>query len=229
VPVAGLGRKKFYKQGGMDPDDPASREAYYEEVLGMVGDFGPDLIALSGYMHIVSDPLLKEYGNRIFNVHPADLAILRSKGKGPVLPVETVPEGHMDAISIIRDMERLGMERAYKGEDAVADAVLNGEEFVRSTVHIATEVFDEGPIVVRSKRMPVDTEYVKKKLGMRDWGSIVGYAHGLQNELKLEGDGPAFAKALELAALGMLGLDGQTVCLDGKPLPYGGYVLEDRF
>jgi folate-dependent phosphoribosylglycinamide formyltransferase PurN len=225
IPDIVFDRKVFYRQGDLDPKIFDNRKFYYEMVCERVKEFKPDIIALSGYMHIISDPLLGEYENRIFNVHPADLSILKEKDQGEVLlPLKVLHIKDMDvknALSLIKE----NMERAYKGEDAVADAVLNGEKYTKSTVHIATEDFDEGPILVQSKGFPVDRKFVSRKLEKREWGAVVDYAHDLQEKMKKEGDGPAYAKALELTSLGKLSLDRFTVLLDGLELPYYGFQL----
>jgi len=227
VPVVVFDRREFYKRKNLDPKIFDSRKFYYEEVLRKIEDFKPDVIALSGYMHIISDPLLDEYENRILNVHPADLSILKKrKGDRCLLPVEVFYAGKKGTKEVLEMIVSRGLERAYKGEDAVTDAVLNGEEFTKSTVHIATEHFDEGPILVQSKKFPVDTKFVSRKLRMRDWSSLVDYAHRLQEEMKWEGDGPAYAKAMEFVSQGRLAVDEFVVFLDGKELPYHGFQLE---
>jgi len=226
VPVIIRDRKTFYQEENLDPKVFDNRKFYYEQVCRDIEQFQPDIIALSGYMHIVSDPLLSEFENSIFNVHPADLSILKKMDKTcPLLPVDVFHEGNEDVKEVLRIIKSYGMERAYKGEDAVADAVLNGEKYTKSTIHIATENFDEGPILVQSKAFPVDTNFVSRKRRMRDWGSIVDYAHELQDKMKWEGDGPAYAKALELSSKGRFAIEGFSVFLDGEELPYHGFQL----
>src|SRR3989344_8648729 len=44
VPLLGLSRTDFYKEKGLDPQDPASRRRYYEEVARMIGQFEADVI-----------------------------------------------------------------------------------------------------------------------------------------------------------------------------------------
>lgn len=226
VPDIVFDRKAFYRQEDLDPKIFDNRKFYYEMVCERIKEFKPDIIALSGYMHIISDPLLGEYENRIFNVHPADLSKLKRKGQSEILlPLDIFDFGNLKVKGVLRNIKKENFERAYKGEDAVADAVLNGEMFTKSTVHIATEDFDEGPILVQSKGFPVDRKFVSRKLRMRDWGAVVDYAHDLQEKMKWEGDGPAYAKAMELTSLGKLSLDRLIVLLDGLELPYYGLQL----
>jgi len=226
VPVITFDRKTFYQEENLDPKVFDNRKFYYEQVCRDIELFRPDIIALSGYMHIVSDPMMSEYENRIFNVHPADLSKLKRKGQSEILlPLDIFDFGNFKVKGVLINIKKENLERAYKGEDAVADAVLNGEKYTKSTVHIATEDFDEGPILVQSKGFPVDRKFVSRKLKMRDWGAVVDYAHELQEKMKWEGDGPAYAKALELTSLGRLSLDGFTVLLDGLELPYYGFQL----
>jgi len=226
VPLIEFDRKNFYRQEDLDPKIFDNRKFYYEAACEMIKQHKPDVIALSGYMHIISDPLLGEYENEIFNVHPADLSILKRKYQGEVLlPLDVFALGDMDVKSVLGVIKKLNFERAYKGEDAVADAILNVEGYIKSTVHIATEDFDEGPMLVQSKAFSVDRKFVSRKLRMREWGSLVDYAHELQERMKREGDGPAYAKALELTSLGKFAVDEFTVFLDGEELPYHGFQL----
>jgi folate-dependent phosphoribosylglycinamide formyltransferase PurN len=227
IPLIVFDRKTFYREKNLDPKIFDSRKFYYEEVLKKIGKYNPDLIALSGYMHIISDPLLNEFKNRIFNVHPADLTILKKKTQNAEfsLPIEVIHAGKMDVKSVINLIKKENLERAYKGEDSVADAILNGEKYTKSTVHIATEDFDEGPIIVQSKEFPVDENFILRKLKSRNWSAIIEYAHKLQETMKWEGDGPAYAKALELTAKGRLSIHDFSIYLDGEELPYCGYQL----
>ncbi len=60
IPCRALEHKKF-----------ASREEYDGEVLRIIEPYKPDLIALAGFMRILSPKFVKTYKNRIINIHPA--------------------------------------------------------------------------------------------------------------------------------------------------------------
>lgn len=47
------------------------REEYEKHVLGLLEPYNVDLIALAGYMRILSPHFVKAYKNRIINIHPA--------------------------------------------------------------------------------------------------------------------------------------------------------------
>lgn len=104
---------------------------YFEKLTKTVDQFEPDLILLSGFMRVVTPPLLTKYRGRIINVHPADLR-LRESG-----------------------------ERKYKGTDTVYRSIVKGEKEIRSTVHFVTAGVDEGPILVVSEPVPIDRDMVR--------------------------------------------------------------------
>lgn len=230
LPTEVLDRGEFFKK-----HPHVGKRAYYKRVLEKIEPYKPDLIILSGYMDIVRYPVIESpekkgrFTNKVLNIHPADLGVLKKKQKETKqLPLEVlrIPK-NMSSKAAQRIIELNSLERAYKGEDAVTDAILNGEEYTQSTCHIAQRKFDEGPIITQSKRFSVRKNDVKRKLKRRNWGAIFEYAKQLQEKMKWEGDGPAYAKALEIIAEGRLsiGSDGFTLFLDDKELPYCGLQL----
>lgn len=249
IPVIRRNFKSFCQERGIDAKDFAQRAVYYEAVVRDLETHKPDLICLSGFTgpgSIIVDPLLTEYADRILNVHPADLAILASEenhtfhtcGSG-ILPLRDQTAGSrfyfpiprlyagnlspQQAAILISDN---CLERRYKGEDAVYDAIVSGEEYTRSSLHIARKEFDEGPLLVQSKRFPVRTEWVRGKIHEKSFRSLRQYADQLQETMKWEGDGPAYLKALELISSGRIAVDGEKVLLDGEPLSYAGLRLD---
>lgn len=77
--------EEFYD--GEPLSDLDIRREYDKKTLEIVKEFEPDLILLSGYMWIITEPLTENY--RIINVHPADLTIKEKgervyTGKNPV-------------------------------------------------------------------------------------------------------------------------------------------------
>ena len=106
-----------------------TREERDNILLGMLNRFQDatgsiDLIALAGYMRIISKPLVEAFEDRIVNVHPADLSITDKEGM-----------------------------RKYKGGKAVENVLAAGEYTTRSTVHLVSPEMDEGQIIVRSKEL----------------------------------------------------------------------------
>ena len=218
IPDLFINRKEFYSQHGLNPNYLDSRKKFYEMIAREIEQFRPDLICLSGYMHILTDPILTEYESRILNVHPADLTVL----SGPTssrLDVSQLPSKE------VRKLVKLNnLARKFKGENAVYDAITAGEESTRSTIHIVIEDFDEGPIIVQSKDFPIDSS-VCKKVSQGLFDDLKQYASKLQDTMKTEGDVPAYLKALEFITNGRFSIDDETLFLDNKELPYCGFRL----
>ncbi|MDP0492869.1 MAG: phosphoribosylglycinamide formyltransferase [Fusobacterium sp. JB021] len=55
------------------PKEFSSKAKYEEKIIEILKEKEIELIALAGYMRIISSTLLKEYENRIINIHPAYL------------------------------------------------------------------------------------------------------------------------------------------------------------
>ncbi len=216
-----------------------SRKQFYEAVAKEVDNISPDVIGLSGFLgkySIIDEPLLGAYANRIINVHPADLSIVANlNGKHPLdIGRNELSQYRRHSLRDVpvdkaRKMIKDGnwkFSRLYTGDDAVAMAVLFGEDKVCSSIHSVTAECDAGPVIVQSKRLPVDTKFVDKMLGRNALGRIMSYAHELQGRMKTECDGPAFCEALRLLATGRMGIGDDFVTLDREMLSYGGYQME---
>jgi folate-dependent phosphoribosylglycinamide formyltransferase PurN len=228
IPVVHRNFKTFCQEKGIDPKDFAQRAVYYEAVINDLKPYAPDIVCLSGFTgpgSIIVDPFLTEYADRIINVHPADLAILASKEEAD-FNVSRLCAGNLLTRQVTLLVGENNLERRYKGEDAVYDAIISGEEYTRSSVHIARKVFDEGPLLVQSKKFPVRKEWVRAKTAQKNFRALRKYADDLQETMKWEGDGPAYLKTLELIARGKMAIDGDTVFVDGQELPYMGFGLD---
>ena len=55
----------------LEHKDFASREAYDQAVVDRLGARGVELVALAGFMRLLSPGFVKAYSNRIMNIHPA--------------------------------------------------------------------------------------------------------------------------------------------------------------
>jgi folate-dependent phosphoribosylglycinamide formyltransferase PurN len=142
--------RAFYAARGAKRTDLTVRRAYDERTLELLAPFDVDLLVLSGYLHIVTAPLLAAYPQRVINVHDADLTVLGSDGRP-----------------------------RYRGLHATRDAVRAGERATRCTVHLVTEDVDGGPPLARSTAFPVGGRhhYVQREWMMRAaWGPLVGNA-----------------------------------------------------
>jgi len=125
IPVIRADFREFCSANNIEPKDLKRREKYFELVLRELQKFNPDILMLSGFMKIITEPLLSEFENRIINVHPADLTILE-KGR---------PK--------------------FAGDNAVSDAIKAGEKFVRASVHLVSREVDCGPVIALSKPVAV--------------------------------------------------------------------------
>ena len=185
VPVESTDLEAFYDERDAPTTDLDVREEFDERTRELVEPYEPDVVVLSGYMRILTEPVVSAFP--VVNVHPADLRI-----------------------------EEDG-ERVYTGFDAVRDAVLAGEDETRSSVHLVTEDVDDGPLLVVSPPFRVERRMVET-LRERDEEALEAYVDAHQEWMKWKGDGPALAKALELAAEGRADL--RTGEVDGEDAPY---------
>jgi phosphoribosylglycinamide formyltransferase-1 len=55
----------------LDPKTTADREAYDRVILEQLRRYDVELVALAGYMKIVTSVLVEAYANRMMNIHPS--------------------------------------------------------------------------------------------------------------------------------------------------------------
>jgi folate-dependent phosphoribosylglycinamide formyltransferase PurN len=116
----------FYGVVGRPVRDLDARREYDERTVRKLAPFKPDLIVLSSYLYLLTEPMLEAFPNRIINIHHSDLLARRPDG-GP----------------------------RYPGLRAVRDAILAGEHETRASAHIVNEELDAGPVILRSWPFPV--------------------------------------------------------------------------
>ncbi len=126
------------------------------------------------------------------NVHPADLTIKDKSGK-----------------------------RKYTGANAIRDAILAGETYLRSCTILTDEGIDTGPILMISKpvpiKLPIPVEELNKNPELLK--KVVG-EH--QERLKKEGDWKIFPKTIEYIAQGRFAVDEESrIYFDKIPIPEG--------
>ena len=114
-----------------------------------------------------------------------------------------------------------------EGADLIFFTMLTGEDHTASTVFALKKGRDDGPCVIRSPDFPFDWKRVRKMKEQRSFKRLYEYAEEHQEKQKWECDCPAFVEVVNLAADGRLDVDIDTmeVKIDGKLVPYGGYVL----
>ncbi|MDE7132468.1 MAG: phosphoribosylglycinamide formyltransferase [Lachnospiraceae bacterium] len=73
------------KQAGIEgicvsPRDYPDREQFNEALLKAVDEVSPDLIVLAGFLVVLPPQLIKEYENKIINIHPSLIPSFCGKG-----------------------------------------------------------------------------------------------------------------------------------------------------
>ncbi|MBD5524336.1 MAG: phosphoribosylglycinamide formyltransferase [Lachnospiraceae bacterium] len=73
------------KQAGIEgicvsPRDYPDREQFNEALLKAVDEVSPDLIVLAGFLVVLPPQLIKEYKNKIINIHPSLIPSFCGKG-----------------------------------------------------------------------------------------------------------------------------------------------------
>jgi phosphoribosylglycinamide formyltransferase-1 len=71
APALGRARKAGIETLALDSRKFASREEFDREISKNLGSRGVGLVALAGYMRLLGPAFIREYRNRIMNVHPA--------------------------------------------------------------------------------------------------------------------------------------------------------------
>jgi len=130
------------------------------------------------------------------NVHPADLTIKNKDGK-----------------------------RKYTGANAVRDAILEGEKFLRSCTILTDEGIDTGPILMISKPVPVKLPAPIEKL-KQDPQLLKKVVEEHQERLKKEGDWRIFPKTIEYIAQGRFAVDEKSRIYFDNALVPDGITLE---
>lgn len=199
IPCICLDIMDFYNsKGHQTKKDLSLRPLFDQLVVERLEGYDIDLIALAGYMSVVSTPLLERYPGRIINVHPANL---------------TVKEGG---------------RRKYTGDQAVAKAIMAGEQFLYSTTHIVRQQVDGGEILLISRplRVNLPQEVTLEELKeSQNSGLLSQIAAEHQNRLKEMGDWVIFPYTIQLIAEGEVGLSPEgMIHILGEPKPSGYWL-----
>lgn len=134
----------FYWPWQKYPVDESTREMTPNEVqiAHQLQLFQVDLIALAGWMRILSAPFLEHFANRVLNVHPA---LLPRTGEGETYTLSTGQE-----IPVFRGI----------GMHCVSKALEAGVPMSGCSVHYVTPAVDAGPVICQQEVAirPGDTE-----------------------------------------------------------------------
>ncbi len=142
-----------------DPKRFSSKQEFESAIIRELSRKDIKLIALAGYMRILSDDFVRKYKNRIINIHPA------------LLP-------------------------AFKGGQAIKDALQYGVKVTGPTVHFVTQDVDSGPIILQEV-CPIKEDDTEARLLAR--------VHKLEHKL--------YPRAIDLFALGKLKVRGRKVLI----------------
>ena len=64
----------------LSPKTFASREAFNEALLAKLQSYNVDLVVLAGFLVVLPEMMIKEYTNRIVNIHPSLIPSFCGKG-----------------------------------------------------------------------------------------------------------------------------------------------------
>jgi phosphoribosylglycinamide formyltransferase-1 len=148
--------------------DLDARCEFDRKSLDLLANFRPAVIVLYGYLYIVTQVLLEAYPSRIINLHDSDLSLAGPTGR---------PK--------------------YRGLHAVRDAILAGETVTRSTVHLATNEVDCGPILAQSKDYPIQLELVRQAREKGALHILKAYAYAQREWMIGDSWGPLLDQTLE--------------------------------
>lgn len=189
VPVETRDVRAFYEERDAPLGDMDVRREFDARTAETLETYDPDLLVLSGYLHVVTGAILDRFFPRVVSAHHSDLTVRDESG----VPV-------------------------YAGLDAVEDAVRAGEASTHETVHLVTEAVDRGPVVARSPPFPVHRRLVAdaRERDAADVFDAYVYAH--REWMLREGGGPTLAKTIELVADGRVTVDPDDVVVrvDGR-------------
>ena len=188
VSVAVRDIRAFYDERDADTSDREVRREFDAGTADRIAEFDPDVVLLSGYMWILTEPVVDAYP--VVNVHPADLTVTEDG------------------------------ERVYVGANPLHDAITDGREVTRSSVHLVTSDVDAGPLVALSGPCPVHRDLVETLRDADAADALRDYVDAHQEWMKWAADGPALAAALDLVAAGRVERDGPQVLIDGDPGPH---------
>jgi len=90
----------FYEERDADRRDMDVREAFDRGTAEVLATFDPDVVILSGYMWILTDPVVATVP--VLNVHPADLAVTDDDGRRRYVGADPVHDAVTDGATETR-------------------------------------------------------------------------------------------------------------------------------
>lgn len=213
--------REFYAKKSAEMKDMLVRDEYDRQQANMFQDFGIDAIAMAGYDWVISPSLCDFF--TLVNVHPGDLRVLNDHNKRKYFGLGWVPS---------------------------AKAILDGKQYVHTSVHLVTSELDGGPLMGLSAPEPVPQQvaplqnrrvllgegmnslkevmdYVRQNPDMPDADiaskfPIYGFAKDCQERLKVNGDWIVFPQVISDLSRGNYQQDKQgKIYFEQKPIPNG--------
>lgn len=170
VPVLVHDIHDVYRARGARLLDLDVRREYDRATLQALRPYRPDVIVLSSYLYLLTEPMLQAFPDRIVNVHDSDLLLAGTDGPP-----------------------------RYRGLRSTRDAIFAGERETRATAHIVTAEMDGGPAIVRTGRFPVHPLVeAARAWGATDILKAYAYAH--REWVIRAAWGPLLATSIELLA-----------------------------
>jgi folate-dependent phosphoribosylglycinamide formyltransferase PurN len=170
IPVVAHPIRRFCGTRGCRLSDTAARAAYDRETTDRLSAYRVDLVVLTSYLYVLSEPMLASFRDRIVNIHHSDLTLRHLDGR-PRLP----------------------------GLRAVRDALLAGLHETRATAHLVTGELDQGPPFLRSWPFPV-SPLVSDARTRHAVDVLKAYTYAHQEWMIRATWGPLAAAAIELIA-----------------------------
>jgi folate-dependent phosphoribosylglycinamide formyltransferase PurN len=170
IPLVAHPIRDFYRDARIPLTDLEARRDYDRQSAALLAPYRPDILVLSSYLYLLTEPVLHVWPDRILNVHGSDLARTGADGR----PL-------------------------YPGLRAVRDAIRAGERETRATAHIVTPELDAGPILLRSRPFPV-SPMVEDLRGAGATHALNAYAYAHQEWMLRTAWGPLMTSAVALVA-----------------------------
>jgi folate-dependent phosphoribosylglycinamide formyltransferase PurN len=181
--------QEFYREENAPLSDLTMRPLYDTGIASLLQDLGAELVVLSGYLHVLTVPVLEAFPTRVINIHDSDL--------------------------ILQDPE--GRPR-YRGLHSTRDAIAAGETETRSTVHLVSAEVDTGPPLVRSWSFPVHS-MMDDAREWNAAAIIRAYAYAQREWMMRAAWGELLVAGVTLFVEDRLRLLGSQVYLGGEPAP----------
>jgi len=171
--------RPFYRETGKSLSNLGVRHDYDMETVDLLRVFKPEIALLSGYLFVLTAPMLRALPGRIVNVHGSDLTAVDSSG----LP-------------------------RYPGLRAVSDAIFAGERETRATAHWVTDEVDRGTPIMRSRPFPV-SPLAQSARDRGDLRTLKAYAFAHQEWMLHEAWGPLLRGVVRLVAARRIAFGGK--------------------